>query len=77
MFTVDVENQTDFFGAFALARLTDGKTIDDLMPHLAQAQRQFDESGGMPPPPPSALGVLADDLPTWRVYVAEQLDVAE
>ena len=103
-FTIDVENQTDFYGAFALARLADGKTIDDLKPHLAQTQQRFDESGGTPPPPPSfyeqvvrsgveagatsalpadvsagtyALMCFVDDLPTWRVYVAQQLDVSE
>ena len=103
MFTIDVENQTDFFGAFALARLAEGRTIDDLTPLLAQAQRQFDGSGTLPPLPsfyeqvvrsgveagatsalPAdvsagtyALMCFVDDLPTWRVYVAEQLDVSE
>jgi hypothetical protein len=102
--TIDVENQTDFFGAFALARLADGRTIDDLKPQLEQAQREFDQSGGTPPPPPDyyeqsirigvergatselpadvspgtyALMCFVDDLPTWRVYAAAQLDVSE
>jgi hypothetical protein len=52
MFTIDVENQTGFHSAFALARLADGQTIDDLKPYVEQAQRQFDQSGGIPPPPP-------------------------
>ena len=29
-FTIDLENKTKFFGKFALARLSDGKTINDL-----------------------------------------------
>jgi hypothetical protein len=49
-FTIVVENQTDFFGAFALARLTN-QTIDELKPQLEKAQQQFKQSGAIPPPP--------------------------
>ena len=49
--TIDVENRTTFFGAFALARLSDGKTIDDLQPYLEMARRQFARSGTLPAPP--------------------------
>ena len=51
MFTIEVENQAEFFGAFALARLSDGKTINDLQPYLEKARRQFAESGTLPAPP--------------------------
>ena len=50
-FTIDVENTTKFFGAFALARLSDGKTINDLQPYLEKARRQFATSGTLPAPP--------------------------
>ena len=50
-FTIDLENTTKFFGAFALARLSDGKTINDLQPYLEKARRQFATSGTLPAPP--------------------------
>jgi hypothetical protein len=37
-FTINLENRTEFFGAFALARLSNGKTIDDLQPYLEKAK---------------------------------------
>ncbi len=103
MFTIDVENETDFFGAFALASLDEGSTIDDLEPFVERARRQFEESktlpelpgfyeqvvrtgveagatGALPADVPAgtyALMCFVDDLPTWRAYVAEQLDVTE
>jgi hypothetical protein len=101
MFTVTVENQTAHFGAFALATLAAGSTIDDLEPWLEQAREQYDRSGTLPTLPPfyeqvvrsgveaGASGLLpadvssgryalmcfVDDLSTWRVYAAAQLDV--
>jgi hypothetical protein len=103
MFTIEVENQTEFFGAFALASLVEGSTTDDLEPFVEQSQQQFEQDGTVPEPPDfyeqvvrsgveaGASGVLpadvragtyalmcfVDDLPTFRVYVAEQLDVTE
>ncbi|MGH2996178.1 MAG: hypothetical protein ACRDM9_07670 [Gaiellaceae bacterium] len=103
MFTVEVENQTVYFGAFALAAIAEGSTIDDLEPYLEKARQQFQRSGTLPDPPafysqvvrsgvdagassflpadvPAgtyALMCFIDDLPTWRVYVAAQLDVTE
>ena len=103
MFTVEVENETVYYGAFALAAIAEGSTIDDLEPFLEKAQRQFQQSGTLPDPPafyeqvvrsgvdartssllpadvPAgtyALMCFVDDLPTWRVYVAAQLDVTE
>ncbi len=103
MFTVEVENQTAYFGAFALAAIAEGSTIDDLQPFLEQARKQFRQSGTLPDLPafytqvvrvgaasgkssvlPAdvtagryALMCFVDDLPTWRVYVAGQLDVTE
>jgi hypothetical protein len=101
MFTVDVVNETASFGAFALARLADGSTIDDLEPFLERARAQFAEDGTLPDLPATyeqlvrtgveagasgllpadvtagtyALVCFVDDLPTWKVYAATQLDV--
>jgi len=103
MFTIEVENQTKFFGAFALASLDEGTTVDDLEPFLAQTRDQFAQDGTLPDPPeyyeqvvrsgveagatsalpadvPAgtyALMCFVDNLPTFRVYAAEQLDVSE
>ena len=37
-FTIDFANKTKFFAAVALARLSDGKTINDLQPYLEKAR---------------------------------------
>jgi hypothetical protein len=100
-FTAEVENQTEFFGAFALAGLVEGSVIDDLEPWLEEARQQFQDSGTLPDLPPFyeqvtrtgveagasgflpvdvpagsyALMCFVDDLPTWRVYPAAQLEV--
>jgi len=50
-FTIDLVNKTEFFGKFALARLSDGKTIDDLRPYLEKAGRQFAQTGTLPATP--------------------------
>ena len=50
-FRVEVENKTVYFGAFALAAIAEGSTIDDLDPFLSKAQRQFERSGTLPDPP--------------------------
>ena len=50
-FTIKLANKTKFFGAFALARLSDGKTIDDLQPYLEKARREFAETGTLAAPP--------------------------
>jgi hypothetical protein len=103
MFTVEVENRTEYFGAFALAGIAEGFTVeDDLEPLLAEARQQFEQNGTLPALPPFyeqvvrgaaqagettfldvdvpagtyALMCFVDDLPTWRVYAAAQLDVA-
>jgi hypothetical protein len=104
MFTVEVENQTPYFGAFALSAIAEGSTIkDDLEPFLEKTRQQFQRTGTLPDLPayyeqvvrgaaqagettflpadvPAgryALMCFVDDLPTWRVYVAAQLDVTE
>jgi hypothetical protein len=103
MFTIEVENQTEHFGAFALASLAEGSTVDSLQPFLEQAQQQFDRNGTLPalpdyyeqvvragveagatgalpadvPAGTYALMCFVDDVPTWRVHAAEQLDVTE
>lgn len=50
-FTIDLADKTRFFGAFALARLSDGKTINDLHPYLERARREFAETGTLAAPP--------------------------
>ncbi|HYM63676.1 MAG TPA: hypothetical protein VES61_03260 [Gaiellaceae bacterium] len=103
MFTVEVENQTSNSGAFALAAIAEGATMDDLEAFLEKARQQFQQGGGLPDPPafysqvvrvgagagtnsllpadvPAgtyALTCFIDDPPTWRGYLAEQLDVTE
>jgi hypothetical protein len=101
-FTVEVENQTEYFGAFAVAGLAEGSTIGDLEAFVRQAQEQWDESETLPELPafytqavrtgveaggsgllpadvPAGTYVLmcfVDDLPTWRAYIAQQIEVA-
>ena len=50
-FTINLANRTEFFGVFALSRLSDGKTIDDLPPFLERARREFLETGAVRTPP--------------------------
>lgn len=47
-FTAELENQTSLFGAFALAAIAEGATIDDLEPVLEKARQQFQQSGTLP-----------------------------
>ena len=42
MFTIEVENQTEFSGSFVLLSLAEGSTVDDLQPALEQYPRQFE-----------------------------------
>ena len=51
MFTIDVENQTEFSGSFVLLSLAEGSTVDDLQPALDQYPRQFEREGTLPEPP--------------------------
>ena len=102
-FTLDVENETEYYGAFALTSLAERSTIGDLEPYLERAHQQFQESGTLLEPPelyeqvvrsgveagssgllpgdvPAgsyALMCFVDDLPTWRVYAATQLEVTK
>lgn len=74
-FTVEIENQTFYFGAFALASLTEGSTIDDIEPFFKKARRQFERTGEAPrlpapwetvatqPIEPSTSSVLLADVP--------------
>lgn len=50
--TIDVTNETAFRGTFAIFRLAEGRTLADVKADVERAQREFDESGGTPPPPP-------------------------
>jgi hypothetical protein len=51
MFTIEVENQTEHFGAFAVASLAGNATVEDLKPVLEQAQETFEETGSLPDMP--------------------------
>ena len=51
MFTIEVENQTEFSGSFVLLSLAEGSTVDDLQPALDQYPRQFERDGTLPEPP--------------------------
>ena len=51
MFTIEVENQTEFSGSFVLLSLAEGSTVDDLQPSLEQYPRQFEREGTLPEPP--------------------------
>jgi hypothetical protein len=60
MFTIEVENQTDFSGSFVLLSLAEGSTVDDLQPALDQYPRQFEREGTLPEPPDYQLLVRSD-----------------
>jgi len=51
MFTIEVENQTEFAGSFVLLSLPKGSTVDDLQPSVDQYPRQFERDGTLPEPP--------------------------
>jgi hypothetical protein len=49
MFTIEVENETEFFGAFAVASLAANATVEeDLGPYLERAQQTFEKTGDLP-----------------------------
>jgi hypothetical protein len=50
-FTIHLANKTEVFVKFALARLSEGKTIDDLQPYLEKGRREFLETGTLRAPP--------------------------
>ena len=58
MFTIEVENQTEFSGSFVLLSLPEGSTVDDLQPALDQYPRQFDRGTGTPLPEPPDYQLL-------------------
>ncbi len=49
--TIEVENQTEFSGAFGLVSLDEGSTEDDLQSALDKYPRQFEKNGTLPKPP--------------------------
>lgn len=51
MFTIEVENETEFSGRFVLLSLAEGSTVDDLQPALDEYPRQFEKDGTLPQPP--------------------------
>jgi hypothetical protein len=62
MFTIEVENQTEFSGSFVLLSLAEGSTVDDLQPSLDRYPRQFDRGwlGRLPEPPDYKFLVRSD-----------------
>ena len=60
MFTIEVENQTEFSGSFVLLSLPEGSTVDDLQPALDQYPRQFERDWQLPEPPDYQLLVRSD-----------------
>ena len=60
MFTIEVENQTEFFGSFVLLSLAEGSTVDDLQPSLEQYPRQFERGWTLPEPPDYKFLVRSD-----------------
>ena len=62
MFTIEVENQTEFSGSFVLLSLPEGSTVDDLQPSLEQYPRQFEREGGRLPEPPDYKFLVRSDV---------------
>ena len=60
MFTIEVENQTEFSGSFVLLSLPEGSTVDDLQPALDQYPRQFEREWTLPEPPDYQFLVRSD-----------------
>ena len=72
-FTIDFANKTEFFAAVALARLSDGKTIDDLQPYLEKAGREFAKTGTLPAPP---FPDFYEQVVRWGVEAGQNGDLA-
>jgi hypothetical protein len=62
MFTIEVENQTEFSSSFVLLSLAEGSTVDDLQPSLEQYPRQFEREREftLPEPPDYKFLVRSD-----------------
>jgi hypothetical protein len=60
MFTIEVENQTEFSGSFVLLSLAEGSTVNDLQPALDKYPRQFERDGTLPEPPDYKFLVRSD-----------------
>ena len=72
--TIEVENQTEFSGAFGLVSLAEGSTVDDLQQALDQYPRQFEKDGTLPEPPDFYQLVAksrVDAGATWQLYADE------
>jgi hypothetical protein len=50
-FTIEVENQTDYFGAFALGALTKGSTLADVDAYVEKEQKRWDKTQELRGPP--------------------------
>jgi len=62
MFTIEVENKTDFSGSFVLLSLAGGSTVDDLQPSVEQYPRQFERDGSPLPEPPDYKFLVRSDV---------------
>ena len=62
MFTIEIENQTEFSGAFVLLSLAEGSTVDDLQPSLDRYPRQFERVGPRLPEPPDYKFLVRSDV---------------
>ena len=72
-FTLDFANKTEFFAAVALARLSDGKTINDLQPYLEEARREFAKTGSLAAPP---FPGFYEQVVRWGVEAGQKADLA-
>ena len=72
-FTIDFANKTEFFASVALARLSDGKMINDLQPYLEKAGRQFAKTGTLPAPP---FPDFYEQVVRWGVKAGQNADLA-
>ena len=72
VFTIDFANKTEFFAAVALARLSDGKTINDLQPYLEKARREFAETGMLAAPP---FPDFYEQVVRWGVEAGQNADL--
>ena len=72
-FTIDFANKTEFFGSVALARLSDGKTINDLQPYLEKAGIISLQTGTLAAPP---FPDFYEQVVRWGVEAGQNADLA-
>ena len=62
MFTIEVENQTEFSGAFVLLSLAEGSTVDDLQPALDAVPAAVRAGRARLPEPPDYTFLVRSDV---------------